>query len=44
MSAGAESMPVATLRRIGSVAMFLGRILTQIVPAFGKPRLIVAQI
>jgi phospholipid/cholesterol/gamma-HCH transport system permease protein len=44
MSAGADSMPVATLRRIGSVAVFLGRILAQVIPAFGKPRLIVAQI
>ena len=44
MSAGAESMPIATLRRIGSVAVFLGHILAQVIPAFGKPRLIVAQI
>ncbi len=44
MSAGAESAPVATLRRIGAVAVFLWRIVVQIVPAFAKPRLIVAQI
>ncbi|MBC8025482.1 MAG: lipid asymmetry maintenance ABC transporter permease subunit MlaE [Steroidobacteraceae bacterium] len=44
MSAAAESMPIATLRRIGSVTVFLWRVLAQIVPAFGKPRLIVAQI
>ncbi len=44
MKAGADSMPVATLRRIGSVAVFLGQILAQVVPAFAKPRLIVQQI
>src|SRR5262245_26622037 len=37
-------MPVATLRRIGSVTVFLGQILAQAVPAFAKPRLIVQQI
>jgi phospholipid/cholesterol/gamma-HCH transport system permease protein len=44
VKAGADSMPVATLRRIGSVAVFLGRILAQVVPAFAKPRLIVQQV
>jgi phospholipid/cholesterol/gamma-HCH transport system permease protein len=44
VKAGADSMPVVTLRRIGSVAVFLGRILAQVVPAFAKPRLIVQQI
>ncbi len=44
MKAGADSRPVATLRRIGSVAVFLGQILAQVVPAFAKPRLIVQQI
>ena len=44
MKAGADSMPVATLRRIGSVAVFLGRILAQVGPAFSKPRLIVQQV
>jgi phospholipid/cholesterol/gamma-HCH transport system permease protein len=44
VKAEADSMPVATLRRIGSVAVFLGRILAQVVPAFSKPRLIVQQI
>jgi phospholipid/cholesterol/gamma-HCH transport system permease protein len=44
VKAEADSMPVATLRRIGAVAVFLGRILAQVVPAFSKPRLIVQQI
>ena len=44
MKAEAESMPVATLRRVGSVAVFLGRILAQVLPAFAKPRLIVQQV
>ena len=44
MKSDADSMPVATLRRVGSVAVFLGRILAQVVPAFAKPRLIVQQI
>lgn len=44
MTAGSDSMPVATLRRIGSVAVFLGQILAQVLPAFAKPRLIVQQV
>jgi len=44
VNAAADSLPVATLRRIGSVAVFLGQILAQALPAFGKPRLIVQQV
>jgi phospholipid/cholesterol/gamma-HCH transport system permease protein len=44
MSARADSAPLTLLRRVGSVAVFLGRILVQAVPAFGKPRLVVNQI
>jgi phospholipid/cholesterol/gamma-HCH transport system permease protein len=44
MSAGVDSVPVSVLRRVGSVAVFLGQILVQVVPAFGKPRLVVNQI
>jgi phospholipid/cholesterol/gamma-HCH transport system permease protein len=44
VTAGSDSLPVETLRRIGSVAVFLGRILAQVVPAFSKPRLIVQQV
>jgi phospholipid/cholesterol/gamma-HCH transport system permease protein len=44
MSAGVDSVPVSVLRRVGSVAVFLGQILVQVVPAFGKPRLVVNQV
>jgi phospholipid/cholesterol/gamma-HCH transport system permease protein len=44
VTAGSDSLPAETLRRIGSVAVFLGRILAQVVPAFSKPRLIVQQV
>jgi phospholipid/cholesterol/gamma-HCH transport system permease protein len=37
-------MPVAALRRIGSMTLFLGQVLARVVPAFGKPGLIVKQI
>ena len=44
MSATADSAPVAALRRIGSMTLFLGQVLMRVVPAFGKPGLIVKQI
>jgi phospholipid/cholesterol/gamma-HCH transport system permease protein len=44
MSAGVDSVPVSVLRRVGSVAVFLGQILVQVVPAFAKPRLVVNQV
>ena len=44
MSNGAESVPLAAIRRVGSVAVFLGQVLAQVPPAFAKPRLIVQQI
>lgn len=39
-----DNVLVASLRRIGSVAVFLGSILRQCVPAFARPRLIVHQV
>jgi phospholipid/cholesterol/gamma-HCH transport system permease protein len=44
MSGPADSAPVAVLRRIGSMSIFLGQVLARIIPAFGKPGLIVKQI
>jgi phospholipid/cholesterol/gamma-HCH transport system permease protein len=44
MSGPVDSAPVAALRRIGSMTMFLGQVLARIIPAFGKPGLIVKQI
>jgi phospholipid/cholesterol/gamma-HCH transport system permease protein len=40
----ADSAPVAALRNIGAMTIFLGQVLARIVPAFGKPGLIVKQI
>ena len=40
----ADSAPVAALRTIGSMTIFLGQVLARVVPAFGKPGLIVKQI
>jgi len=44
VSAAVDSAPVAALRRIGSMSLFLGQVLMRVVPAFGKPGLIVKQI
>ena len=44
MSATVDSLPVAWLRRIGAMTLFLGQVLARIIPAFGKPGLIVKQI
>lgn len=43
-AAVADNALVASLRRIGSVAVFLGTILRQCVPALARPRLIVHQV
>jgi len=44
MSAAADSPPVAALRRVGAVAVFLGQILARTPASLAKPGLIVAQI
>lgn len=44
MSAADESLPVMAVRRIGSVAIFLGQVLARIGPSFTRPALIVRQI
>jgi phospholipid/cholesterol/gamma-HCH transport system permease protein len=44
MSAGADSIPVAAIRRVGAVAVFLGQILARIPASFGKPALLIAQV
>jgi phospholipid/cholesterol/gamma-HCH transport system permease protein len=44
VSVAAESMPIAALRRIGSMTIFLGQVLSRFIPAFTKPGLIVKQI
>jgi phospholipid/cholesterol/gamma-HCH transport system permease protein len=40
----ADSVPIAALRRIGAMTLFLGQVLARVIPAFGKPGLIVKQI
>jgi phospholipid/cholesterol/gamma-HCH transport system permease protein len=40
----ADSAPVAALRTIGAMTIFLGQVLARAIPAFGKPGLIVKQI
>src|SRR6185436_6501415 len=44
MNAHADSFPVATLRRVGAVAVFLGQILARVPASLGKPSLLVAQV
>ena len=44
MSAVVDSALVAALRRIGAMTLFLGQVLARVIPAFGKPGLIVKQI
>jgi phospholipid/cholesterol/gamma-HCH transport system permease protein len=44
MSVGADSIPVAAIRRVGAVAVFLGQILARIPASLGKPALLIAQI
>jgi phospholipid/cholesterol/gamma-HCH transport system permease protein len=35
---------VAALRRVGAMTIFLGRVLARVIPAFGKPGLVIKQI
>ena len=44
MSAVAESMAVAWVRRVGAMSLFLAQILARVVPSLRKPGLIVRQI
>ena len=44
MSATVDSLPVAWLRRIGSMSLFFVQVCARVIPAFGKPGLIVKQI
>jgi len=44
MSATVDSLPVAWLRRIGSMSIFFIQVCARIIPAFAKPGLIVKQI
>jgi phospholipid/cholesterol/gamma-HCH transport system permease protein len=44
MSANAESLHIAWLRRLGSMSLFLAQILARIAPSLRKPGLIVRQI
>ena len=44
MSATVDSLPVAWLRRIGSMSLFFVQVCARVIPAFGKPGLIVRQI
>ena len=44
MTGGRSSYPLDAIRRLGSVALFLGRLLLQCVPALARPHLVVLQI
>jgi phospholipid/cholesterol/gamma-HCH transport system permease protein len=44
MSQGADPAPVAAIRRVGAVAVFLGQILARIPASLGKPALLIAQV
>src|SRR3954470_3711040 len=44
MSARTDAAPVAALRRVGAVAVFLGQILSRVPASLGKPALLVAQV
>jgi phospholipid/cholesterol/gamma-HCH transport system permease protein len=44
VNARADSAPVAALRRIGAVAVFLGQILARVPASLGKPALLIAQV
>jgi phospholipid/cholesterol/gamma-HCH transport system permease protein len=39
-----DSVPVAWLRRLGAMTLFLAQVCTRVIPSFGKPGLIVKQI
>src|SRR4051794_4254054 len=44
MSAHTDAAPVAAIRRVGAVAVFLGQILSRVPASLGKPALLVAQV
>jgi phospholipid/cholesterol/gamma-HCH transport system permease protein len=44
MNARAESLPVAWVRRVGAMSLFFAQVMARLIPAFGKPGLIVRQI
>jgi len=44
MNVRADSFPVAALRRVGAVAVFLGQILARVPASLGKPSLLIAQV
>ncbi len=44
MNAAVDSFPVAAVRRVGAMSLFLGAILARIVPSFSRPALLVRQI
>jgi len=44
VTGGRSSYPLDAIRRLGSVALFLGRLLLQCVPALARPHLVVLQI
>src|SRR6478735_3192747 len=44
MSPASDPAPIAAIRRVGAVAVFLGEILARIPASFGKPALLVLQI
>ncbi|HEV8444340.1 MAG TPA: lipid asymmetry maintenance ABC transporter permease subunit MlaE [Steroidobacteraceae bacterium] len=44
MNARADSAPVAAIRRVGAVGVFLGQILARVPASLGKPSLLIAQI
>jgi phospholipid/cholesterol/gamma-HCH transport system permease protein len=44
VSAATDSLPVAALRRVGAMTLFLAQILARVGPSLGKPGLIVKQI
>src|SRR3954465_3128870 len=44
MSARTDAAPVAALRRVGAVAVFLGQILSRVPASLGKPSLLIAQV
>jgi phospholipid/cholesterol/gamma-HCH transport system permease protein len=44
MSAGADSPPIAALRRVGAVTVFLGQILARVPGSLAKPGLLIAQV
>jgi phospholipid/cholesterol/gamma-HCH transport system permease protein len=44
VSANVDSVPIAWLRRLGSMSLFFAQVVARIVPSFAKPGLIVRQI